>query len=298
MKERIKQSIILLSIGVAVNVALAIAKMYVGISSNSLCIMLDGTNSLFDVLTGIVTVVAFAALLATRSKNAPFGYGRSEYLAGFIVAVVSVVMGVLFFIRSLNRLAMPEPVWFGWQSCVIIGVAVPAKLALGLFYYIRNKKLQSKAIAAIVVDSFLDVGITSASLISFAVSSKVDYAVDAIFGIVISIIVVIFAAIMVAQNLKCVIKGDDAEDEKEAIVAYCAKCGQIERVGDITLHDYGFGAKAGTVQVAFKDGVTLEEVESLENQMYADLKDECGAQVWLVPVSEADIKPEDEDLEK
>ena len=31
MKQRIKQSIILLSIGVAVNVALAITKMYVGI---------------------------------------------------------------------------------------------------------------------------------------------------------------------------------------------------------------------------------------------------------------------------
>jgi len=77
MKQRIKQSIILLSIGIAVNIALAITKMYVGVSVNSLCITLDGTNSLFDVLTGIITLAAFAALFAPRSENAPFGYGRS-----------------------------------------------------------------------------------------------------------------------------------------------------------------------------------------------------------------------------
>ena len=285
MKQRIKQSIILLSIGVAVNVALAITKMYVGISVNSLCITLDGTNSLFDVLTGIITVIAFAALFAPRSENAPFGYGRSEYLAGFIVAVVSAVMGGLFFMRSLNRLAMPEPVWFGWQSCVIIAVAIPVKLAIGLLYYFYNKKLQSKAIAAIVVDSFLDVGITSASLISFAVSGRADYAVDAIFGIVISVIVVVFAIIMVCQNLKCVVKGDDCEDEREAITKYLAGCEYIRSAGEIVLHDYGFGARTGTVRAVFASDVTREDMELLERKIYEDIEKECGAKVWIIPMS-------------
>ncbi len=286
MKQRIKQSIILLSIGIAVNIALAITKMYVGVSVNSLCITLDGTNSLFDVLTGIITLAAFAALFAPRSENAPFGYGRSEYLAGFIVAVVSVVMGGLFFMRSLNRLAMPEPVWFGWQSCVIIAVAIPVKLAIGLLYYFYNKKLQSKAIAAIVVDSFLDVGITSASLISFAVSGRVDYAVDAIFGIAISVLVVVFAVIMVCQTVKCLLKGDDCEDEREAIKRYLDECEYIERAEAIVLHDYGFGAKTGTVRAVFGRGFTREDIERLEDSIYADIEKECGAKVWIIPISE------------
>lgn len=87
MRSRIVQSIILLAIGIAANIVLAAVKLYVGMSSNSLTIMLDATNSLFDVLTSIVTLLAFAVLFIPRSESAPFGYGRSEYLAGFVVAI-------------------------------------------------------------------------------------------------------------------------------------------------------------------------------------------------------------------
>lgn len=69
--------------------------------------------------------VAFCTLLIPRSEKAPYGYGRTEYLAGFIVAATSVVVGGLFLIRSLNRMAMPEPVWFGVKSCILISVTVP-----------------------------------------------------------------------------------------------------------------------------------------------------------------------------
>ena len=49
MKDRVKKSIILVSVGIIVNVILAIVKMYVGLSSNSLCIMLDAVNSFLDI---------------------------------------------------------------------------------------------------------------------------------------------------------------------------------------------------------------------------------------------------------
>lgn len=45
MKQRVKKSLIIVAIGVVVNVALALIKMYVGLSSNSLCIMLDAINN-------------------------------------------------------------------------------------------------------------------------------------------------------------------------------------------------------------------------------------------------------------
>ena len=297
MKQRIKKSIAILAVGIAVNVSLAIVKMYVGISSNSICIMVDAINSLLDVITCIITVVAFAVLFIPRSERAPFGYGRSEYLSGFIVAVVAVVMGVLFFVRSLNRMAMPEPVWFGWQNCVLISVAVPVKLALGIFYMMCNRKLKSKAISALMLDSFLDVGITSASLVSFAVSSQVDYAVDAIFGMIISIVVVVFAVKMIIENIKCVVKGDGCEDEQKLVAKCCGDHSLIERVGNITLHDYGFGAKAGTVEVVFKDGVTLEEVEDAERELHESIMAGCGAQVWIVPRASHDVSVNSEESE-
>lgn len=274
MKDRIKKSIILISVAMAVNVVLAAIKMYVGLSSNSLCIMLDGTNSFFDVITCLVTLVVFIFLLVPRNEKAPYGYGRGEYLAGFIVAVVSVVVGGLFLIRSLNRMAMPEPVWFGLQNCILISVAIPVKLSIGLAYYFANKKIKSAAIKAIMLDSFLDTGMTATSLISFAVSARVDYAVDAIFGIVMSVVIIVVAIKMVAENVRAIVLGDGAKEEKEAIENACEQRGaHLEKT---VLHDYGYGMKVGN---AYYTGNAVDAREMSE-----EVFDKTGAEVEFINV--------------
>lgn len=282
MKERIKTSLILTAAVIAVSLALALVKLYVGLSSNSLCIMLDATNSFLDILTGIVAFCAFALLLKPKKG---FGLGRGEYVAGFVVAVVSVVFGGVFLLRSVNRIAMPEPVWFDPFNCALIAAAVPIKLALAAFLYVKNKKLQSKAVAAIALDSFLDAGITSASLISFAVSGNVNYAIDAIFGIVISVIVIIFGLKLVLDNVKLLLVGEDAKEERAAIERICDEDKDVVRVVGITLHDYGFGNKNGCVEVEYRYGMTIEEAELHGKALAARIMDACGATVLLVPTS-------------
>lgn len=269
MKERAKKSLILIAVCIVINIALASIKMYVGLSVNSLCIMLDATNSFLDIITGIVTLVVFIMLLVPKSESAPYGYGRGEYLAGFVVAITAVVVGGLFFIRSINRLAMPEPVYFGWQNCVLIAVCVPLKLAIGLVYYFANKKIKSKALKAIMLDSFLDTAITATSLVSFAVSANVDYAVDAIFGIVMSVVIILAAIKMVVDNVKAVVLGDDATDEKKAIDDACTQRG-IE-YHNLILHDYGYGSRVGSVRVNCSSEVAKELHDEVLASVGADV---------------------------
>ena len=187
---------------------------------------------------------------------------------------------------------MPEPVWYGWQSCVLISVAIPIKIALAVFYFLKNKKLKSKAIAAIALDCCLDIGITSASLVAFAISSEVDYAADAIFGIIISIAVLVFAIKMIADNIKSVVKGDGSEEERAIIKKRVKEDIRIKRIGNITVHDYGFGAKAGTAEVVFKPEITLDEVKQAEREIRDAVMTECGAEIWLIPLSDEDLNRE------
>lgn len=273
MKERVKKSIILISVAMLINVALAIIKLYVGLSSNSLCIMVDATNSFFDIATCFITLIVFLFLLKKRSESAPFGYGRGEYLAGFIVAVVAIVVGGEFFMRSINRMAMPEPVWFGWQNCVLISIGVPLKLGIGLAYYFANKNIKSKAIKAIMLDSFLDTGVTATSLISFTISSEVDYAVDAVFGIVISIVIIAVAIKTLVENISAIVVGDGCKEERNAIFDVCKQRGF--EPSNVVLHDYGYAMKTGVVSVPCNDKTTLDE-------MSASVKEATGAEVIFI----------------
>lgn len=296
MKQRIKTSFIILTVGVFVSLGLAITKLYVGLSSNSVCIMLDATNSFFDILTGIVSIIAFAMLLKPRSDSHPFGFGRSEYVAGFVVAAVSAVVGGVFLLQSLNRLSMPEPVWFGLQNCILIAVAVVIKLGMALFYYFFNKKLKSKAIAALALDSFLDLGITSASLISFAISSQVNYAVDAIFGIIISIAIIIFAIKMVIENLKTIIGGQNDSDTEDEIKAVCAINPFVKGVGKIKLHDYGFANTIGTAEVEFDKSITLADAMREGEQMKEMVKEKTGAEIDFMPIERVNNEVEENNV--
>ena len=301
MRERVKKALILLAVGVVVNITLAFVKLYVGLSSNSLTIMLDAINSFFDIITCAVTVVAFGILMRPRSEYVPHGYGRSEYLASFVVAAVSAVVGGLFFIRSLNRMAMPEPVWFGAESCALISAAIPIKLAMGLFYHFANKKMHSKAIEAIALDSFLDTAITSASLIAFVISSEVDYAVDAIFGMALSIVVIIFAVKMIWDSIKSVVVGDVSQSEVERLKQEAGKLPCVESVRSACIHDYGYGEKVATICVRVKRGVSFEEFDAQRREFVQNIlsleEDGRPTELQLVPLlcsDEDDVEEADD----
>ena len=284
IKERTKVSLIILVVAIFCNIGLAFVKLYVGLSVNSLMIMLDAVNSFFDILTAIATVVAFSLLFLKINEKAPFGYGRSEYVAGFVVATVSVVLGGVFLMRSLNRLAMPEPVYFGVQYCILIVVALVVKVGLAVMFALANRKYHSKALSALMLDSFLDVGITLTSLVSFLLSSQIGYAIDAIVGIIVSIAVIIFGVIMIVDNLKSVVIGDKCEEEKEAVRTAFLTVEGVESVEKVVLHDYGFAKKVGTVEILPASFDNVAELLAKCGEQTKTLQEDKGISVEVVLV--------------
>lgn len=278
-KSHIKKSILLILAIVALNVGLAIAKLHVGLSTNSLCIMLDSINSFLDVITCIVSVVALAVVLRSREETL---YGRAEYLAGFVVSAVAVVLGGVFLLRSIDRLAMPEPVWFGVQSTVIISVAILVKVGIAVACHFLSKRFNSVILRAIMLDSILDAVVTATSLISFVVSGRVNYAVDAILGIVLSVLILIFAVRMVVSNVKTIVVGQPTEAISQRIHTVLSEQPCVASVGRIQLHDYGTHQQVGTVEVSLHTQ-SLDEVLEQCASLEAVIHEKTGVRVQLVP---------------
>ena len=266
---------------IAVNLALAFIKLFIGLRSNSLCILLDSVNGFFDTLTGIITAVALGLSLKERSEKFPYGYGRSEYVAGFAVSAAAVVMGGLFLFDSLNRITMPEPVWYGFKSTILLIVTVLIKLALAVTLWRFSKKLESGALRAIATDSFLDVGITTAAIISFVWSSRANFAVDAIFGIVISAVVLGVSVKMVVDNVRFLMGRGDFGKEKAKLIALCKEEASVKEIRKIVLHDYGYRALFGTIVLGFAD-VPEEEKDAAAARVKDAMKDAFGAELLIV----------------
>ena len=279
MDGRNKKSIIIIAVVVAVNLALTFGKLYVGLATNSICVLLDATNSFFDVLTGIITLLSFILLL----KPHKFGYGRVEYLATFIVAVVSLVFGAVFAYRSFSRLTMPEPVWSDTVSIVLISIAVPVKIALAFAVKGVNRSAQSPALKAVTVDSFLDAGVTAASLLSFTLSANLGYAIDAYFGIAVSLVVIVAAIKLIKEYTLRLLVGEEPENTKEKILQLLQERFPEVAFGEITLHDYGYGKTYADIQATFPLDTTYQTLTEKSETISKELALSLGVQANIIP---------------
>ena len=252
--------------------------------------MLDATNSFFDVIAGVITFISFILIL----KPHKLGYGRAEYLATFLVAAFTLIFGFLFGYRSIGRLSMPEPVWSDGVSIVLMSIAVPVKIAVAVFVMLANRKIKSPALKAVYVDSFLDSGITLAALLSFTLSAKIEYTLDAFLGIAVSAVVCVSAIKLLIDYAKRLFVGEDDKETSDNIKEAVENSPLIESVADVTLHDYGYGKKIADVQAVFED-VSISEAAKAIEKLKVEIKETTGIVLNVVPVLNNKTEGENQD---
>lgn len=234
-----KLSPVLVFAGV-VNFILFFIKFYIGIHTNSQCIYTDSINNLMDTLSLCLAIIGISFINKSATHRFKYGFGRMEYVTAFVMSIIMTTAGLGFAYSSLGRLMTPVPVWYFTKYAAIIGVTCIVKLILGIIFRYRYKKDNSAVVKTVMLDSFLDCGITAVTLISFTLSNYVGVAFDAIFGLVISIIITIAGIRLIVSSLSEIIGlyADDIHSKTEKIVAEICKSTNFS-MKSISVHHYG-----------------------------------------------------------
>ena len=69
------------------NLLLAAGKLIIGFMISSRAVMLDGLNSLSDMITSVVTMISTLYAGKRSDREHPFGYGRLEYITSMFTTV-------------------------------------------------------------------------------------------------------------------------------------------------------------------------------------------------------------------
>ena len=99
-------------VGIFFNLLLFAGKLTVALMSGSVAIIADAFNNLSDAGSSIVTIVGFRLSGKKPDPQHPFGHGRFEYIAGFIVSIVIMLMGYELARSSIKGIINPNPVEF------------------------------------------------------------------------------------------------------------------------------------------------------------------------------------------
>ena len=133
------------AVGICLNILLFIGKYFAGTISGSIAIVADSFNNLSDAGSSLITLLGFRLAGKKPDPDHPYGHGRIEYISGFIVSFLILLMGFELAKSSFQKILAPEPIQAGWLPAVILIVSICVKIYMFLYNRAVGKKIDSSA---------------------------------------------------------------------------------------------------------------------------------------------------------
>ena len=250
-------------VGITVNIMLFCIKFTVGLLSGSVAIAADAVNNLSDAGSAIVTVVGFKLSARPADNGHPFGHGRMEYIAGVIVAIIIIAVGLDFLKESVLRIVSPRVVAADGVVLGIVGGTMIFKIWLLLFYRTIGKTIDSKVISAAAFDSLSDLLCTSAVLIAVFCSRFTAFPVDGTAGLAVAAFILTGGIKILHGTINPLMGECPSPILVEELKRNLLSCDGISGVHDIIIHNYGPNQYFATAHAEVDPNGTLLSVHDM-----------------------------------
>jgi len=113
-------------LGMAMNIALSVIKVAIGLLAASLALVADGIHSLSDVATDVAVLLGLRIGSKEPDQSHPYGHGRAETFSAGLVALILIVVGgamIYYATLAIARDEMTAP-RLGVLLAAVISIAV------------------------------------------------------------------------------------------------------------------------------------------------------------------------------
>ena len=263
-------------IGIVTNIFLVAFKMFVGLTSNSIAIILDAVNNLSDAMSSIITIVGTKLANKKPDKKHPMGYGRIEYLTAMIVAGLVLYAGITSLIESIKKIIHPETPDYATTSIIIISVAVVVKIVLGKFVKRQGEKVNSSALVASGSDAMFDAILSFSVLVSALIFIFTKISLEAYVGAAISLFIIKSGIGMLVETLNEIL-GQRADKElTQQIKKIIAGRDNVRGAYDLFVYNYGPNKHYASVHVEVPDTMAAEDLDILTREIEQDVYHKTG----------------------
>lgn len=231
-------------LGIVMNVILCSIKIITGFLIGSISIIADGINNLADAGSSVITLIGFKLSSMPADKDHPFGHQRYEYITGFLVSIIVLLIGLLLMKSSIEKLFSFEVQEFDKSTIIITILILIFGIVLKCIHSIILKKygklINSTALIATSADSLNDCISTATVLISMIVCAFYPNSfVDGVIGIAVSLFIIYSGIKLIKETISPLIgeapSKEFIDDITDSILSYDGVLG----LHDMTIHTYG-----------------------------------------------------------
>ncbi len=258
-------------IGILANVFLAAFKAVIGLTANSIAIVMDAVNNLSDAASSVITIVGTKLAGREADRKHPFGYGRIEYLSAMVISLLVLYAGITAFVESVKKIIHPVKPDYSAIALVIVAVAVVVKIILGRYVKHVGETVNSDSLVNSGQDATLDSVISASTLLAAAIYLIFHISLEAWLGAVIAVVIIKSGFDMLGDTLSKIL-GERADaklaaDIKETVRSYP----QVSGAYDLVLHNYGPDSYNGSVHIEVPDTMSADELDRLIRKITIDV---------------------------
>lgn len=258
VQVRTRYGLMASTVGICCNILLFCAKFFAGLLVNSISVMADAFNNLSDAASSIIGFIGVKMAGKPADEDHPFGHGRVEYIAAFIVAFLVIQVGFSLFKTSVGKVLHPEEMTFKMITVVILLLSVCVKLWLGFFNRTLGQRIQSSVMKATAADSLGDVVTTSATILSVGIYGIWGLNIDGIVGLVVSVIVM-WAGVNIARETLTPLIGEPIDPKLyREITEFVGSYDGIVGSHDLIVHNYGPSRSMASIHAEVPNDVDVE----------------------------------------
>lgn len=265
-KTRYQYGLLCSVVGIVLNLLLVAGKILAGTISGSIAITADGLNNLSDAGSSLISLIGIRIARQRPDAGHPFGHGRMEYVAGLLVSVVVLIMGIELLMSSGRKIMAPEPVTFSMLAVVILIVSIGIKLYMSLYNRRIGKQLESAPMRATAVDSLSDVVATSVVLLSMLVGHFTGLPIDGWCGLLVSLFILYAGVTSLKDTVSLLLGQPPSATLIDEIYSIVGEYPDVIGVHDLLVHDYGPGRRVITLHAEVSaSGDILKMHDTIDN---------------------------------
>ncbi len=280
------------AVGIVLNLLLSAGKLFAGLMTGSISITADAFNNLSDAGSSVVTLVGFKLAGQKADDGHPFGHGRMEYLAGLLVSLMILLVGVELGRSSIGKILHPEAVDFSLVSTGILAASILVKLWMGQFNRGLGRKIGSAAMAATAADSISDAVATAAVLAGTLVNRFAHVNIDGWVGLAVAVFI-LRSGWGAAKDTINPLLGESPDPElvkqlRELVLSHP----QVVGMHDLIIHDYGPGRRLCSFHAEVPQDADILDAHDAIDHIEREIKEKFGIEttVHMDPIATADEK--------
>ena len=268
-------------VGVAANFLLAAIKISGGLWISSVAVVSDGLNNLTDMLSSSVTLASYYISNKPADEKHPYGHGRFEYVASFIVSMIILLTAAELFRASIAKILHPESTEL--SNYVLYGMLFSIAVKAFLYFFNRriDQKISSPLIRGVEKDSLFDILITSGILLGFYLAHILPFEPDGYISLLLTARIFYNGYILMRETVTKLL-GEKPDDELERKIGAVILAGKhIRGFHHLDLHEYGKDRIFGSVHVEVPKNITVEEMHREIDMLEHTIKKQFGVTITM-----------------